>query len=958
MIALPMALFSQITTGTLRGFVTDDQREPLPGVTIEIESEAMMSPRSTITDERGMYRFLYLPPGRYTICARLEGFETCWLRGVPVQVGQTSTANIEMKMGGLETTIEVTAEAPLIDTESSSKTYNINRELLATIPLAPRIGYTDVFYALPGVAGQSLESPLVNAGSITHNLAPGQTYFWSQHNQDDAYENKILIDGMEINDSMSGTSYAKFNYEAIEELDVKTAGASAEYGNARSSFMNIVTKSGGNQLQGSFLFQYQPESFNTTNVEGGQASKVSYAIPNVTLSGPILKDKLWFLLSYKYDNEDYVLPDTLVVEKIVRQTRGHMPLIKLTFQPTTKHIFSIVYQNDYHEIDPSSFPSSRYSTLDAAQVAKRGGPMYSVTWRWLISNSLFFNFTGGFNHKPRDTYAATTNPRYQYTERFQGGSTLLYDKGYGQDYYSIRENLMFSGHLTFFADDLFNTGSHEIKFGVEVRPYQHVTRTRKYHVDQYGFYQYRLGLDYQAYGLSEPYIYRAYRPIGAPGLPQDRYDNEVTVSNQNVYIQDSWVVSKNLTLHLGLRWEHQREYMFFRDELPEWMDEIYSGMRNNVEFDDSGFAPRLGLTYNLKNIGIFKVNFGRYFEYVGTGDYNNYARTMVFAEYRMDKADIGKGPDALKEYRTPPLAYPADFNKDMKMEYNDEFLISFERELGWNLAFETTFIYRNILLSYMEDINAILEDGKFVGRRFPEFDTIWMRTYYGGDDRRWRFDYKGLQFNLKKNFTGRWGMITNYSLMWRNYYKLKFDLTDPKQYVYDSPRDLDMHNYGIRWAFHFSAFYRLPLDFLISTFIEGNSGIFMNDLTGDYAWDATAPNIKLPPSRYYPTGRNVADIVWQAKNSYFAGKKWGSQGRYTDDVWRVNLRLAKRVRVSRFSAEVALDVFNVFNWAAYSSFETLDIRRDYEDSSGINRYQRKISPQRPRAAQLSFKFEF
>ena len=302
---------AQITTGTLRGFVTDDKGEILPGVIIDISSPALMSPRSTISDARGIYRFMYLPPGAYTVCAKIQGFEICWLRGVPVQVGSTSTADVRLKMGTLETEIRVTAEAPLIDLEKSQKNYNLQVELLETVPLAPRATYVDAFFVLPGVAGSSLNSPLVNAGDITHNLT-NSTYFWSQHNQDDGYENKILVDGMEINDSMSGTSYANFNYEAIQEIDVKTAGAGAEYGNARSSFMSIVTKSGGNTLQGSLFAQIQPRSFNWTNVPGGAAAMRSYYIPNITISGPILKDKLWFLASYKYNNEISQYANTIV----------------------------------------------------------------------------------------------------------------------------------------------------------------------------------------------------------------------------------------------------------------------------------------------------------------------------------------------------------------------------------------------------------------------------------------------------------------------------------------------------------------------------------------------------------------------------------------------------------------------------------------------------------------------
>jgi hypothetical protein len=942
---------AQETTGTLRGFVSDPKKEALPGVTIELTSPSLMTPRTTITDARGLYRFLYLPPGTYTICAKLQAFETCWLRGVPVQIGSTSSADVTLKLGGLETTIQVTAEAPLIDLERSQKNYNIQVELLETIPIAPRATYVDAFFLLPGVAGASLNSPLVNAGDVTHNLV-NSTYFWSQHNQDDGYENKILVDGMEINDSMSGTSYANFNYEAIQEIDVKTAGAGAEFGNARSSFMNIVTKSGGNTLQASLFAQIQPRSFNWTNVPGGAAAMVSYYIPNITLSGPIIKDKLWFMASYKYNNEKSQYANTIVVKELMRDTKGHMPYLKLTWQPFPKHTISAVYQNDYTTVDGGAYGSAIYGTEATAQQNRQGGPLGSLTWRWLISDSLYFNFVAGYATKPRDNWSISKDPRYIYTERFLAGSTLKVDKGYGEDYYSTRDNALFTGNFTYYADNLLNSGAHELKFGVDIRPYNHVTRTRKYWMDQYGFYQLRFGLDYANYGLSQPYLYRGDNVKAAPGTPQDRYDNEVVVSSEDIYFQDTWVVSKNLAISAGLRWEHQKENMFYRNEIPAWMDAIYAGMRNNIEFDDSAFAPRVGVTYNWEKIGVFKFHYGRYYEFVGTGDYNNYSRTIAFGQYRMSAANIGKGPEAMTVYSDPPLAYAPDYNKDMKAEYNDEFAISFEREILKNLAFDTTFIYRIINTSYMEDVNAVFTNGAFTGRVFPDFDTIWMRTWYSGDARRWKFDYKGLQFNVKRNFAGRWGMMANYSLMWRKYYKLKFDPTDPKQFVYGSPSDLDMNNYGIGWAFHLSAFYRLPWDILVSTFINGTAGIFQADTTGDYAWDATAPTITLA------NGRKVTDIVWQAKNSYFAGKRWGAQGRNTDDIWSVNVRLAKSVQVGKYRFEIAFDVYNLFNWAAYASYETTDVRRNLLDSLGKNRYTSMIGPQAPRAAQLTFKVEF
>lgn len=944
MLVVPVMLQAQVTTGTLRGFITDSEGEALPGVTVEISSTNLMTPRSTVTDSRGAYRFLYLPGGRYNVKATLDGFGTQNMNNVPVQVSATATANIVLTQAGIEETVTVEAETPVIDTESSDKTYNINLEMLATVPIAPRMNFSDVWATLPGVAAMWGDSPQVNAGNLTRALESGKSYYWSHHNQDDSYENKIMIDGMEVNDSMSGNSHAQINYENIQEMDIKTAGASAEYGNARSAFMNIVTKSGGNDFEGTFLFQWQPKTFVTSNVEGGSAKAITYAIPAITLSGPIMQDKLWFLASYKYDNQNYTLPDTRIEPEIIEKTRSHMPFFKLTWQFHPAHTVSAVYQNDYVEIGPLSFPSSRYSTIATGQTAKRGGPMTSLTWRWVMSDNLYFNFVTGYNRKPRDTYADNQVPRERYTDRFQGGTTRMYDGGDGEDYWSVRENLLFTGHLTYFADNLFGTGAHEVKFGIDLRPYQHITRTRKYHEDSFGFYRYRFGLDYANYGLSEPYVYRGYARRGAPGTPQDRYDNEVTVSNQNVYIQDHWMLSQNVTLHIGLRWEHQREFMHFREELPDANLAIYSGMQDNVEFDDSGLAPRLGLTYNAENLGVFKLHLGRYFEYVGTGDYNNYARTITTDEYRMSAANIGMGPGAMTLYKTGTLGYNPDYNKDMEMEFNDELVLSYEKEVFWDMAFEATFIYRKIHTSYQEDINAVFENGAFVDYRFPDYSTIWQRTFYHGDDRRTSFDFKGLQFNIKRNFTGKWGMMANYSFHWRNYRKLAFDPTDADQFVYANPSDLDMENYGVRWSFHASAFYRLPWDIMVSTYVNGQSGIFMSDRTGDYDVTASAPRVTIS------NGRGVSDLVWGAKNSYYVGKKWGTQGRYTDNLWSVNFRLSKAVQFGRVRVEAMVDVYNLFNWAAYTSFDSVDIRSDY--------YNDKTSPQEPRAAQLSLKIGF
>lgn len=934
----PVFLQSQITTGTLRGFVVDDSKAPLPGATIEIEATSLMNKRSSVTDARGFYRFLYLPPGKYTICVRLEGFETCWMRGVTVQVAQTSTADIVLKMGKLESNIEVRAQAPVIDRESSSRSYNITKELIDTVPFSPRMNFTAAFQALPGVSGSNGDSPLVNASVITINMQPGKSYFFSTiAYQDDSYENKIQIDGMDINDTMSGLNYFSLNTEAIEEMDVKTAGAPAEYGNARSAFMNVITKSGGNSLQGSVLFQYQPRSFVTTNIEGTSSQIISYAIPSITLSGPILKDKIWFLASYKYDNENYQYPLTSVEKRIERTTGSHMPYLKLTWQPGAKHTLSFVYMQNKSSQELGSFPDVVYSRLAAAQTNEKGGEMFSGTWRWLVSDSTYFNFVAGFNSQVQNNVSDNQLPRMTYTSIWKGVTTLI-DQGFGENYYSTRNNILISGDLTWFNENVLNTGAHEVKFGFEIRPRSYVERSRKYWEDTYGNYRYWLGQDYASYGLSQPYIWQA-----QSAYPGNEYFNNYVVSNQCVYLRDQWVVTPDLTLSLGLRWERSKMDMWNRDKMPASMLAISPNMLENVMMDDSGLAPRFGLTYNMKNIGVFKLSWGKYFEQVG-GSGGQYPVEIAFNTYRTDPADFGKGPEALKIYTQGTLAYSPNYNLNLEMEYNNEFVASFERELFWNLAVETSFIYRNTFCMTKPEVNAIFQDGKFVGRTFPDFDDIFVKTTLHGDDNVAQWLYKGLQFNLKRNFTGNWGLMVNYTHMWRDYNKVKWATGEVEQYVYAQPGDLTMKSYGLRWTFKASFFYRLPFDIMFSSFIWGQSGQWLNDVTGAYAWNTSAPIVTLS------NGRKVTDIEWVTENSYYAGKKYGSQGRMTEQMWTANVRFLKGINIKGVRTELSVDIFNLLNTATYTSWATVDVRHP--------NYSLRRNPQSPRSAQINLRMKF
>lgn len=922
---------AQEVTGTLRGFVTDAQEAPLVGVTIQISSPTMMGLKKTQTDVRGEYRLFELPPGIYDLVAKLQNFGDYTKSGIKVHAGETSAEDLQMKVATVVQSVTVTGSAPLIDSERSTISYNVSNTMLSTLPFASQPNYTVVWSMWPGVVGlNSTSNPVVNGGAQA--TASGML-------QNDSYENKMFVDGMELNDSMAGQNGATLNYDSIQEVDVKTEGATAEYGNARRGFMNIVTKSGSNQFHASALFQFAPMAWNWTNIPGGVPSMSSYADPGFVVDGPILKNKLWFMISARHDDQHYQFPQTVVVPKIVRVLKDWNRYFKATAQPFTKHWISFAYQDDYRARSPEtpSIVPVMYSSPESLDNVIQGGPMYILNYRWVPTATLMFDATGGFTKKPGSFYALNAVPMVNYYSAVNGNLTSS-TQGAGQDYWSIRDTSLYTAKLTWFKH-LGSTGSHEFKVGVELRPRQKTPFGRDYFNDSHGYFEYYYANNYAQYGLSQPYLWQAQQSV------PNSFSNVLMGRNYDLFAQDSWNVTRRLTLSLGIRWEKSQEITYGRDQFPAWMTQIYSGMLNNEEFNDNGFAPRFGAAYNMGKAGVVRASYGKYFEYVGTGDYPNYASNVVFNYYRVSPQNYGQGISALQMYLPGTMTYTANYDKDLKMEYTKEFSTSYEKRLFWNVVSDVSFVATRTDPSNVEDVNAIFQNGQFVGRIFPQYDAIQMRTTYTGANRRTYYSYEGLLFDVKRNFTKHGGFVLNASKMWNAYVRLKWDPGDPQQFVYSSPGDLAQHNVGVTWILHASGFYQLPFGIGASVILTGESGVWVNDLTGAYGLFDTAPLVTLS------NGRQVQDIVWLAKNSFDRGGAFGLYGRTTTPQWIPNVRFSKGVTIKeKYWAEASFDLYNVFNSCYYGGWSSADIRNSL--------YTTQVSPSSPRTAQLNLRFRF
>lgn len=201
--ALPVA--AQVTTGNIRGVVTDDTGAVLPGVTVTLQGANVPGSPTAVTNEQGVYRFPNLPPGYYDLAFELAGFSTVKRERIQVALGGEAEIAVQLKVGVQNESITVTGEAPVVDAASTQVATNYSREWVANAPVR-RFTFFDLINAAPGVsASTSTSSRSQSFGSA-------------------ANENMYLLDGTDFTAPLSGAAWPWPNTDAIEEIQVLSSG--------------------------------------------------------------------------------------------------------------------------------------------------------------------------------------------------------------------------------------------------------------------------------------------------------------------------------------------------------------------------------------------------------------------------------------------------------------------------------------------------------------------------------------------------------------------------------------------------------------------------------------------------------------------------------------------------------------------------------------------------------------
>ncbi len=281
---------SQATTGVIEGVVADSSGGALPGVTVTLRNVETNYTQTLVTDSGGRYRGVLLPLGRYEVTAALSGFANRLTRGLELTVGQTLTVNVALSQAAVAEEIVVTAAAPLIETARTEGSTRIDQKSVEGLPNNGR-NFLDYTKLTPGVA--IVQGPDGDELSI---------------NGQKGISNNVSVDGADFNNPFFGEQRGgqrpafTFNLDAVKEMVVIADGANAEFGRSQSGFVNVITKSGTNEMKGTahLVLKNDALSSNAKNPDGSEQPKFdsNQYQTGFTLGGPLRRDSLFYFLAF------------------------------------------------------------------------------------------------------------------------------------------------------------------------------------------------------------------------------------------------------------------------------------------------------------------------------------------------------------------------------------------------------------------------------------------------------------------------------------------------------------------------------------------------------------------------------------------------------------------------------------------------------------------------------------
>jgi TonB dependent receptor/Carboxypeptidase regulatory-like domain/TonB-dependent Receptor Plug Domain len=582
--------YAQITS-TITGTITDKQGGAIAGAQVRVEGKTVAGERTATTDANGVYTLAALPAGTYDLTVSGNGFRTGIYKDLEVTLNRTLRYDVTLEVGSAREQIQVSGEAPLLETQSSEQSTTIMPRDITDIPINGR-NYLDLMQMVPGVQ----INRAADAGTDTATPVLGER----------GNNTNFLIDGLWNENEVNGGAAAQFNQETIAEFQVITTGYTADFGHASGGIVNVITRSGTNDVHGVASVFHRNNVFDTSDTSADVPKLLRWDY-SLALGGPLIKDKVFWFVSGEGIHENRQLNFTIpsstpdVIRKQEEQygspatdrearafgkfdenlgkhhlteefnyTNAHignfLPLSQSTSLPSTRQNFGsrslLIGGADNATLGDSGSPWILNIHGEYRRDPSSQGPAHPQAGPDTIFNLFSSYTTGGIfgDIQPQINYGSITTP-----------SNL--DQLYGIFGASVAKTI----------------ARHTLKFGWDFERTQVDGNESSLQQDQL----FATLPDYEEFGPINAGFFLLYTIGGeTPAASKIHLRNNYT----GLYAMDDWKVNRKLTLNYGLRWDY------------------------DSAFDDkTEFSPRLGFAWSINSKTVLRGSWGLFYDHFRLG---------------------------------------------------------------------------------------------------------------------------------------------------------------------------------------------------------------------------------------------------------------------------------------------------------------------------------------------------
>src|SRR5262245_31747621 len=388
--AAPSRASAQATTGTITGTATDESKAVLPGVTVHVQNTETGVTRTLVTDERGGYRALELPPGIYAVTAELSGFTTSRRENLVIEIGRTVTADFSMKISTISETVTEQGAAANVELSSSVAGGVVSTTQIAELPLNGR-SFMQLATLQPGVAVSR-----ATARDFTGGFGSTQVSIAGARPEMTGY----LLEGTNIADisdkAPSSMAGVMLGVGAVEAFSVQAHDYGAEFGRAAGGVISAVTKSGTNKLSGTVFEFLRNSKFDAPNYfdpvdENGKQINPPFTRNQfgATAGGPIVKNKLFYFGSYEGLRQNLSLTHLARLPNAAAHN-GMLPSGAVAISPLVKPYFDLLFPVPAGRDFGDGTAELRHTDVDPTHENLFVG---KVDWQVAENNSMFMRFS-------------------------------------------------------------------------------------------------------------------------------------------------------------------------------------------------------------------------------------------------------------------------------------------------------------------------------------------------------------------------------------------------------------------------------------------------------------------------------------------------------------------------------------------------------------------------------------